>query len=596
MLKPFAHVEKIVKSNMLKLSQIRRPSFALILVVSLVMLSFAVRAQPVAIPSFEEGALGKYTHYFQEKNGRLSLAQAQQHFSVSSTKKGSSNSISLGLGVDPVWMKFTINNTSSFEAKYRLSIETPWLDYIDTWLVVDGKITRQIKGGDGYPFEERPMPYRFYAFEHPFSPGVTEIYIRVEAEGPMALPVKFSSIERAIERDIVSSYQYGVLYGIMFALALYNLVLFVFIRQKEYGLYSLYLIGFILNSLSYTGQLFTIITYDFGVHFQDWVDIFLMITYSVAGLHFARVLLATKEYAPGLDRFVCRTTLFIPLGMLVGLAVNQLFFSLLLAFILNTCFVVLFVAMGIRALMARKPFAIIFIVSSVTAAICITVSTLAVAGFLVPYNDYTFKAIELGMAFEAILLAVILARQFRMAQLDKMIAETYARTDSLTQLNNRRGFQELVKPILQNITREKRDISIALIDIDFFKKFNDQYGHDIGDNVLKEVSQCIAGTCRKGDVSARWGGEEFIVFLPETSQNQALLQAERIRVAIEQLDVTVINVPLSITVSIGIAGTKNSMFNYEPIDTLVLEPMINQADRALYVAKQNGKNQVQTSS
>ncbi len=565
------------------------------MVVGAMVLSLNIRAESLVIPQFSDLTLGKYTQYFQEQNGKISLAQARQHFSVSKVKKGTSNSISLGLGVDPAWMKFTVTNTSAIEQKYRLSIETPWLDYVDTWLISNDKVIKHIQGGDAYPFERRPMAYRFYAFEHQFSPGQTDVYIRVETQGPMALPVKFSSTEAGINNDIVNGYQYGFLYGIMFALALYNLVLFVFIRQKEYGLYSLYLIGFILNSLSYTGQLYTVVTVDLGAYFQDWVDIFLMITYSVAGLHFARVLLRTKDYAPSLDRFVRYTTLFIPCGMLVGFIFNQLFFSMMLAFLLNTCFVTLFVAMGVRALVAQKPFAVIFLVSSVTAAICITISTLAVAGFLVPYNDYTFKAIEVGMAFEAILLAVMLARQFRMAQLDKLIAETFARTDTLTQLNNRRGFQDSAKPILQNIIREQRDVSIILIDIDFFKKFNDQYGHDVGDKVLIAVARCITETCRKGDVLARWGGEEFIVFLPETSQQQAILHAERIRVAVEKLDVNIIKVPLSITVSVGVAGTKNSIFNEERFNFNLLEPMINQADRSLYVAKQSGKNQVHTS-
>jgi diguanylate cyclase (GGDEF)-like protein len=557
--------------------------------------SFSLNATEkiLVLPEFNEGTLGKYVQYFQEHDGELSLAEARQYFDSSTVKQGSNNSISLGFGVDPVWMKFTVKNTSEIYQDYRLSIETPWLDYIDTWLIKDGKVLQHIQGGDAYPFEQRPMQYRFYAFEYPYTQGVTDVFIRIETKGPMAIPIHFSTLQQAVNRDVASSFQYGVLYGIMMALALYNLVLFIFIRQKEYGLYSLYLIGFVLNSFSYTGQLHTIITYDFGAYFQDWLDIFLMITYSVAGLHFARVLLKTKNYAPKLDRFVLRITLLIPIGMLIGFAFNQLFFSMTLAFALNTSFVILFVVMGIRALKANKPFALIFILSSVTAAICITVSTLAVAGVIVPYNDYTFKIIEVGMAFEAILLAVILARQFRMAQVDKLIAEKYARTDSLTQMNNRRGFQDLTKPICQNIIREKRDVSVVLIDIDSFKQFNDQYGHDIGDKVLQKVAECIIETCRGADVCGRWGGEEFIVFLPESSQHQAVLQAERIRTAIETLKVCVVNEPLFITASFGVSGTEHSRFNGEQFNFNALESMIKQADLALYVAKECGKNQVQ---
>ena len=556
------------------------------------LLSPIAKANNVDIPQSTDITLGKYTKYFQEPHDKLTLAQARDTFNFSSTKKGTSNSISLGLDVAPVWMKFTVNNTSELAQKYRLAVETPWLDYIDTWLVYQGEVIQHIPGGDAFPFEQRPMPYRFYAFEHHFLQGQTEVFIRIETKGPMAMPVKLRSIEKAIDNDIANGYQYGVLYGIMLALALYNLVLFFSIRQKEYGLYSLYLIGFVLNSLSYTGQLHSVFTYDFGPYFQDWLDIFLMITYSVAGLHFARVLLMTKEYAPSLDKFVLRTSAFIPIAMLVGFIFNQLFISMTLAFLLNTTFVIFFVVMGVRALYAKVAFARIFLFSSVTAAICITVSTLAVAGVVVPYNDYTFKAIEAGMAFEAILLAVILARQFRMAQFDKLIAETYARTDTLTQLNNRRGFQYLTKPIWQSIIREQRDAAFVLIDIDLFKKFNDLYGHDTGDKVLYEVAKKITNTCRKGDISARWGGEEFIVFLPETSQEQALVQAERIRLAIQALSVTINQVPLSITASLGVAGTYAGNFKNAPLTLDNFEMMINEADRALYIAKQNGNNQI----
>jgi diguanylate cyclase (GGDEF)-like protein len=555
-------------------------------------------AETVSIPQFNKGTVGKFSQYFQESDLKLSLAEARHTFNTGEVKIGNNNSIALGLGADPVWIKFTVNNTHQLEQAYRLAIETPWLDYIDTWLIKDGHVIKHIQGGDGFAFEKRPMAYRFYAFEFPYQSGQTDIYIRIESKGPMAIPIRFSSIEQAVQNDINNGYQYGLLYGVMLSLALYNLVLFIFIRQREYGLYSFYLLGFILNSLSYTGQLHTMITYDFGPYFQDWLDIFLMITYSVAGLHFARVLLNTVDHAPRLDKFVVRTTLFIPLGMLFGFVIDHLLLSMTLAFLLNTCFVVLFIVMGIKALLAEKPFALIFIFSSVTAALCVTISTLAVLGVIVPYNSFTFKAIEVGMAVEAILLSIILARQFRLAHIGKMIAETYARTDPLTGMNNRRGFQDITQPIWQKVIRELRNVSVVLIDVDSFKNINDQYGHDVGDTVLKEVTKCISATCRKSDISARWGGEEFIVLLPETDQSHAAAQAERIRLAIQNLTINIetLHESISVTASFGVAGTMNNHFNNDKLNLQSLEPMIIQADQALYSAKSRGKNQINSAS
>lgn len=550
------------------------------------------QAKRVELSEFKAGTVGTYIQYFQESDKKLSLPQAISIFSQGKTKQGSSNSISLGIGVKPVWMKFSVSNNHGVQSAYRLSIETPWLDYIDTWLVEDNQVSRHIVGGDGIPFEQRPMPYRFYAFEHQFSTGVTDVYIRIQSEGPLAVPIHFSSKEHATKRDISSAYEYGILYGIIFALALYNLVLFIFIRQKEYGLYSLYLFGFALNSLSYTGQLHTLITVDFGPLFQDWLDIFLMITYSIAGLHFARTLLDTKSDSPALDKLVIKVTTILPFAMLIGLLLQQLLFSMAIAFLLNTGFVTLFIAMGVCALKANRPFAKIFLLSSVTAAVCITISTLAVAGFFIPYNDFTFKAIEIGMTFEAFVLAAILAKQFRMAKMDKLIAESYARTDALTNINNRRGFQEATVPIWHSIVRIGRDASIVLIDLDSFKRINDQNGHDAGDTILKNIANCIAQTIRKADITARWGGEEFIIFLPETSREQAAVQAERVRKAIEALRSDIGHTHLRVTASFGVAGSLDNQFNDEKLSDNSFEVMIKSADEALYLAKNNGKNRI----
>lgn len=582
---------------MLPLSKL---SAVLFIALSWLQLSASAHAEKIDLTHFRDATLGQYLSYFQEqKNAPLLLEEAIKRFEDGDVRQGSSNSISLGIGVNPVWLKATVRNGHHDEPeintqRYRLSIETPWLDYIDAWLVKDGRVLRHVIGGDAIAYQERPMPYRVFAFETSFPPGETELFIRIESLGPMAIPLRMSTVDAAIKRDIASSYQYGFLYGVMAALALYNIVLFVIIRQKIFGLYSLYLIGFILNSLSYTGQLHTLIIEDYGPYFQDWTDTFLMITYSIAGLHFARKLLNTRAYSPRLDKFTVAVTIVIPLGILIGASLNQLIFALILAFILNSSFALLFIALGVAALKAGADYARLFLFSSVQAAICIGVSTMAVGG-IVPYNDFTFKAIEVGMALEAILLAVIIAQQFRMAQRDKVLAESYARTDPLTGLLNRRGFQEMADKLWQNLERNRHNVSIVLLDIDHFKQINDSCGHTKGDEVLVKLAACIQHTIRKGDVSARWGGEEFILLLPETDQQEALIQTERLRRAIEGLRIEHKKTTLRVTSSFGVSGTtKQAMTENQltPGCRYDFEQMVSQADDALYAAKNSGRNQV----
>lgn len=563
----------------------------LALIAAIIMMhSVAAMAETIDLTGFEESTLGKYLRYFQEQEKTpLTIDEAITQFSGDTISDGTGNSISLGIGVRPVWLKVSVNSAQLNDGLYRLSIETPWLDYIDVWLVHKGQKLRHVVGGDAIPFELRPMPYRFFAFETQFLPGITDLYFRIDSRGPMAIPLRMNTLEAAIKRDISSAYEYGFLYGVMGALAIYNIVVFVIIRQRIFGLYSLYLIGFIANSLSYTGQMHTVITADFGPYFQDWTDTFLMITYSIAGLHFARTLLNTRAYAPGLDKITIAVTTIIPMGIVIGALFNQLVFSLILAFILNSGFAILFIALGIAALRAGANFARLFLFSSVQAAGCIGVSTMAVGG-VVPYNDFTFKAIEVGMALEAVLLAVILAQQFRLAQRDKLMAETFARTDVLTGLNNRRGFKELADTLWENIVRNRRAVSIVLLDIDHFKNVNDTYGHAQGDQVLIALAHCIKNTIRKGDISARWGGEEFILLLPETNQQEALVQAERVRQAIERLAIAHRGITLNITASFGVASTQT--VSADDRNCYDFESMVRAADDALYAAKNSGRNQV----
>lgn len=539
-------------------------------------------------------AIGGYTQYFFEPKGDpVSFDAAMLRFNTPNVYIANSQSISLGIGVAPVWLKFSVENPTQQPLAYRLAIETPWLDYVDAYARQRNGLIQQFYGGDGRAFGREPMPHRFYAHESVFEPGITDIFVRIETSGPMAIPIRLSSVAKAIEADQAAAYQYGILYGIMGALAVYNLLLFSIIRQREYGLYSVYLIGFLLNSLSYTGHIHAMFPTDYGPYFQDWVDAFLMITYSVAGLHFARTLLGTKRYAPRLDRITFNVATYIPAAMLVFAAADQLVITLILAFILNSGFAILFVAMGIAALRANVASAKLFVVSSVTAAICIGISTMAVGGVL-PYTDATYKLIEVGMAFEALFLAIILAQRFRLAQRDKLLAEQYARTDSLTGMRNRRGFTENFDTIWHGILRKQRNLSIVLFDVDNFKSINDTYGHNGGDMVLKQLAQIIMATVRKGDFSARWGGEEFVIVLPETDLNEALNQAERLREAIANEPMLVDGTHLTITTSVGVAGSEGAQFAQRPLAQASLDVLLKCADKALYEAKHNGKNQVVT--
>ncbi len=168
---------------------------------------------------------------------------------------------------------------------------------------------------------------------------------------------------------------------------------------------------------------------------------------------------------------------------------------------------------------------------------------------------------------------------------EKRFYENLALTDSLTGLYNRRVFMEVAEKELNRAMRLGEPFSILMLDLDNFKKVNDTYGHDVGDIVLRHVANILKENLRKMDLIARWGGEEFIVMLPNTSLEGAYKVGEKLRKAVEQNPIELRNgEKLKITVSIGISSFRNHKS---------LEDIIREADIALYGAKKKGKNRVE---
>jgi len=152
-------------------------------------------------------------------------------------------------------------------------------------------------------------------------------------------------------------------------------------------------------------------------------------------------------------------------------------------------------------------------------------------------------------------------------------------TDGLTGLYNARYFYERLEVEMSRAKRYKHDLTLFMLDIDFFKRYNDTYGHLSGDEALKHVARILKENSRATDTVARYGGEEFCVILPETSPEQSTILAERIRHAVE-------TAPLAITISIGVAALAGNE------DVRVAEDLVRLADKALYRAKDEGRNKV----
>lgn len=162
-----------------------------------------------------------------------------------------------------------------------------------------------------------------------------------------------------------------------------------------------------------------------------------------------------------------------------------------------------------------------------------------------------------------------------------------ATIDGLTGLYNHRAFQERLETEIERAKRFGSKVSLLMMDIDFFKKLNDTYGHSLGDEVLKRISCKIVDNIRNIDFAARYGGEEFAVILPETPLEGALVTAERIRTSIKDYRISHGESLISVTISIGVSTY--------PDYATSRKDLIGKADSALYQAKRSGRDRVCTS-
>jgi diguanylate cyclase (GGDEF)-like protein len=161
-----------------------------------------------------------------------------------------------------------------------------------------------------------------------------------------------------------------------------------------------------------------------------------------------------------------------------------------------------------------------------------------------------------------------------------------AGTDSLTGIANRRQFDTILEREWYRAQRNNSSLSVLMIDVDFFKRYNDHYGHVAGDACLKRVVQALKGALnRPGDLLARYGGEEFIALLPETDMIEAITVAERLRVAVCELELEHVNSSTSSCVTISLGGATAM-----PATQDQQQALVTHADDQLYLAKQAGRN------
>ena len=239
---------------------------------------------------------------------------------------------------------------------------------------------------------------------------------------------------------------------------------------------------------------------------------------------------------------------------------------------------------------------LLFFLTSLKAGTAVLLICYLVAAVVFRFPDLPFVTAEYSsdfkirffatLTFESIFCFVLEAGrlQARNELLELVVThERAARTDELTGLSNRRDMQHRLVSEFSRYQRAGHHFSIVLIDLDLFKRINDEYGHDAGDAVLRQFAALVRDIIRQTDVAARWGGEEFLLLLPDTSLLQALTLAERLRAEVAEATFGFRKHRLPVTISAGVCSIAKAAS---------IDELLKQADLNLYNAKNGGRNQI----
>ncbi len=557
------------------------------IILKLLRIAFAVlwagslAAQTVSLADMPRGPLGLHASVLLEHGSVLgidavSAPQLQPQF-----LPGERAVLNGGIGAQPAWVHLAVNNPQAQALLMRLAVGTTWLDHLDVFLVQRQRVLVHWKTGDevaGAPGLQAGIGFEF---DMSFPPGPSDIYLRAESLDPLVLPIALRTLAQADQERMGVHYSYGLLYGFLIALIAYNGMLFVGLRDRSYLYYAGYLIAMIAMNMAYTGHGLAGL-WPGQVAVQRYAILGLMVAFGSSGLLFASRLLALKEHAPRVQRALSRFSLTVMAVFAGCVVLGSHQGAVVVAFAFAAAFTVLMLLLGVLTVRQQRASGYYFL-WAVSFGTFGAVSTLLAVVGTIGFSALTFRAAEIGVSLEAALLALALAAQMRQHQRASVRAEHLAAHDPLTGLYNRRAFFEQASPAWSTATRSARPLSLILLDLDHFKRINDELGHDMGDLTLQQSAQLLSKSCRAGDLLARWGGEEFVLLLPEADLGQACAFAERLRLQFETSPVDGAPVSLVVTASFGVVQLNSHAS---------LEALIKDADVALYKAKHAGRNQV----
>ena len=559
--------------------------------------------------------MGRHVRTLEDKSAHMTLADVMAPDASLPWVDSASSKPNFGYSHSAFWLHGALRNDARQQTAWLLGMRYPLVDYIDVYVVwPDGRVLHHASG-DRRPFTTRSLDDRHFYFALTLKPGEqVQVYARVMGQGSLQAPLEVSTPVDQNRRAHREQLLLGLYGGALLAMMVYNLLLALSLRDRTYLYYVVYMLVFGMAQFTFSGMSFQYLWPDS----PNWGNLATPFFLSLSGwslVQFSRQFLQLALNSPKSDK-VMSGLQWLFLAMVPATFVLP--YEWPVKVVTLACVIAPMLLLILAATLQHRgvPAARYFLAAFGGLMLGIVLTALHTLG-MVHSNALTEYSLQLGTLLEFSLLSFALAHRVKLARDEnerlqrahaaELESRVQARTrdldqamneltlanqllhelserDALTGLKNRMFLSERMPEIWRQAQRWQTPVSVLMIDVDHFKQVNDQHGHLVGDESLRQIASVIARVVqRPGDHAVRYGGEEFLVLLPQTHTVGAAHIAETIRLDVQALRFVHEGQAIPLTVSIGVASVV-------PSADLLPQALLNAADHLLYQAKQNGRN------
>ncbi|HDY99593.1 MAG TPA: GGDEF domain-containing protein [Pseudomonas sabulinigri] len=582
-------------------------------------------AQAYQLSSADHINLSPELSIYQHQGGPADLQEVRQAYAQQAFEppRDSPTASNFGLTDAQIWLRVELDTTTTSPSRWLLEVAHASLDDVDLYLARDAEPFLHQHSGDHIAFDDKPIKHRNHVFELQLEPNSHyTLYLSIASEGTLAAPVSLWQPAALWHEDQFSYSMLSIYYGLMLALLVYNLFLYLSLRDPLYLIYVAFISCLAIGQAGLSG-----LVGQFIWPHNAWLTN-LAPTTAVSAAGFFGAMFVQRFLADTPRRLRLQWLMPVISCAYAATFICVLFWSYHLAAIAVNVISLLFAAsaffLGAVSLYFREPGARFFVLAWISFLSGVTVISLHNLGLL-PSNLLTSNALAIGSGLEMLLLSLALADRIndiqrardqaqaqalqirqqmlenvreserllearvaertleleqtnRQLQQSQQLLEQQAKHDALTGLANRALLAERLVDAQARADRSHSRFALLVADLDRFKSINDQWGHTAGDQVLVEIAKRLIAVVRTNDVVARMGGDEFVLVL-ESLKDPADIPTLHAKIRQAVCSPIVLDTGESVSVGVSIGSA------FYPDDAANASLLFNYADKAMYAEK-----------